>query len=264
MRLLSPRKAIRALIAVALAVLALALPSLASAQDPRDLHYVLAPLGPTVGTVMLIHGGGWQASTDPVVKGQNPQRPYFAQSFGWEQHAVGYREGELGIRDLLRWVDSLMAAHPERPFCVFGRSSGGHLALVVAQRRPQIDCAIVEGPSLYLSDIPKPWPPLPSPRGRIVFGDDGAYRLSPLVHTAGITQPVLIGHLDGDTTVPIEQSQWFDRNDTTTTLQVVTGPGPHAGFTHAPNGITEESWTAWVDDQQALLAGLSAVPPPAP
>lgn len=235
---------------------ALALPSTAAAQEPQDLYEVLEPSGPPVGTIMLIHGGGWRASDAHLLHGQNAQRSYFANVFGWEQDAVGFRAGEPGIRDLAHWVDTLMAADPERPFCVFGRSSGGHMALMVARRRPEIDCVIVEGPSLYISDIPKPWPLLSSTHPMDVFGDD-AYRLSPLVHARDYTQPVLIGHYDGDQNVPIGQSEWFVRRDPTAALQVVTGPGPHAGFTHAADGITEESWTAWVDDQQALLAALA-------
>ncbi len=165
MRRSIPRLAVRPLlIALALAgVLALPagqaqaalpfkLPTLKPKAPPTPvIPPVQAPLsadpsGPPVGTMILVHAGGW-AGHDGYAQGEllkNPGDLFLAR--GWRVVSIDYDEGPNGLQDLLNIAGAELARRSsDGPLCIYGESSGAHLALVAAARLRAIDCVIGVG-----------------------------------------------------------------------------------------------------------------------
>ncbi len=95
------------------------------------------------GTMVMVHGGGW-AGHD--VHAQQvlmaiPGRGLLDR--GWRVVSVDTKQGEGGLQNVLDAVDGEVARKTSNgPICLYGESSGAHLALVAAARRGTIDCVI--------------------------------------------------------------------------------------------------------------------------
>src|SRR5436190_518503 len=126
-RLENTEATMRARVVVCLALCLLASVAASSARaavPPQDQDYIRSPPGDPVGTLLVVQGGGWRVPTEQMHEALLRQRGYYADEFGWEMHSVGFRDGALSIRDVIRWYDRLRA-ETTGPICVFGRSSGG-------------------------------------------------------------------------------------------------------------------------------------------
>lgn len=119
-------------------------PAPASAQelDPPVVRTPAAPLG----TVLLLPGSGW-ASPTPAAQER------VLANVGDLYHDAGYRvaayDYAYGPAAALQSVRRAVVAEHRRlksgPLCVYGESSGGHLALLLANRMRIIDCVITFG-----------------------------------------------------------------------------------------------------------------------
>lgn len=113
--------------------------------DPAD--------GVARATIILLHGGGW-AGHSPVGQQllmKSPGELLLARD--WRVASVDYGEGTDGLQDVLNAVDAEVARRTSSgPLCIYGESSGGHLALVAAsRRRTVVDCVIGVGTPADLS-----------------------------------------------------------------------------------------------------------------
>src|SRR5690349_440691 len=114
----------------------------------------------TRGVMITIHGGAWISSGAQAMRAEAPDAARYAAQ-GWLVDNIDYRPGRYALRDTLAAYDSLRRAHPRLPICASGESSGGHLALMLAARRPGLACAIskagptdlVHFPAGYLADV---------------------------------------------------------------------------------------------------------------
>jgi hypothetical protein len=95
------------------------------------------------GTVILVHAGGW-AGHDGNAQDQLMTSPgnLFLQR-GWRVVSIDYDDGVDGLQDVLDTAGAELARGTgDGPLCIYGESSGAHLALVAAARLRAVDCVI--------------------------------------------------------------------------------------------------------------------------
>jgi acetyl esterase/lipase len=101
------------------------------------------PVGPARGTVIMVHAGGW-AGHDANAQGllaSNPGNIFLER--GWRVVSLDYEDGTAGLDDVLSAAGAELARKStDGPLCMYGESSGAHLALVAAARLRAIDCVI--------------------------------------------------------------------------------------------------------------------------
>jgi acetyl esterase/lipase len=112
-----------------------------------------APLAPAItadpdgaarGTMIMVHAGGW-AGHDTRAQELLMRSPgVLLREHGWRVVSIDYEEGKAGLDDVLRTVGAEIARKTSNgPLCLYGESSGAHLALVAAARRGrEIDCVV--------------------------------------------------------------------------------------------------------------------------
>ncbi|HEV2774179.1 MAG TPA: hypothetical protein VGV90_01175 [Solirubrobacteraceae bacterium] len=126
--------------------------SLGSLLKPKPAAPVIAPVaepvsadpaGPARGTMILVHAGGW-AGHDAHAQKLLMDRPgYLLLARGWRVVSIDYEEGTAGLQDVLNAAGNELARKSaDGPVCIYGESSGAHLALVAAQRLRAIDCVV--------------------------------------------------------------------------------------------------------------------------
>jgi len=102
------------------------------------------PDGKVRGTMVMVHAGGW-AGHDARAQELLMRSPgTLLRNHGWRVVSIDYEAGTEGLRDVLDTISSEIARKTSNgPLCLYGESSGAHLALVAAaQRGEEIDCVI--------------------------------------------------------------------------------------------------------------------------
>jgi acetyl esterase/lipase len=160
-----PRRPGRLLAASAAAIgLAAALPAGASAAPATWDEFAASGLPqPTVVhpaqgaqrmIMVAIPGGGWSAGTNTLLDlyGYMDWWTTLAQQKGITVHVITHRQGgfsgavPLEIADLGRQLGTIRQQNPNVPICVYGLSSGGHLAAMLQILRPDITkCVVSDG-----------------------------------------------------------------------------------------------------------------------
>lgn len=168
---------------------------------------------------MVIHGGAWTgagsgagdvAKTTAVAKRYNNR--------GWAVLNTDYRAGGVnGFIDVTNVFDALRKNLPRKtPICLYGESTGGHYAQLVAGfRGRQVACVVsIAGPADfvnfddgtdgagYILDV-----------FRHYFGDNlqDARVWSPVTYADRIASPVLLSGLINDIFVPKQQMYRMDK-----------------------------------------------------
>ena len=175
--------------------------------------------GPVRGTMVMVHGGGWagHSATGRDRLMANPGRQLLA--LGWRVVSIDYAEGTAGLDDVLKTIDSEVARKTGLgPLCLYGESSGAHLALIAASRRRSVDCVAGLG---ALTDLPR------YVRDAETSSDDQAGILAerigrffgttraalapwnPVAVARSIRADVLLLHEAGETLVPATQGTRF-------------------------------------------------------
>lgn len=180
--------------------------------------------------VMLIHGGGW-TGPDPKQFAATEGVAAAYRAAGYATLVVDYRRGAKGVADVNRfYVQARRAVGPRLPICAAGGSAGGHLALVLAARHPDLACAIsLAGPtdlvSLSRAD-PQTGAELAS-----LFGSGRLDALSPARHAGRIRARLLLVYAANDPIVPVAQGREMARARPGSDL-IVLPPGPET-FVHS-------------------------------
>lgn len=104
--------------------------------------------GPAKGVILLLHGGGWSAVGIGGVASERTEADQW-RSRGWRTINATYRACGLSGGDALWFHDRIAKLYGSSlPFCTSGQSAGGHLALIVAAFRSDVDCVVDEaGPT---------------------------------------------------------------------------------------------------------------------
>jgi acetyl esterase/lipase len=127
------------------------------------------PAGRAHGTMIMVHGGGWAGHDVHAqqVLMEIPGKGLLAR--GWRVVSVDTKEGKGGLQNVLETIDSEIARKTSNgPMCLYGESSGAHLALVAAARRRAIDCVIGLGTPTDLPRYESEGPTSSEPRVRQV------------------------------------------------------------------------------------------------
>ena len=210
-----------------------ALGSLDSSGAGNRFYEVYDSVGPARGTMLLIHGGGWQDN-----RGTESARYYDATaalSFaagGWRvvniSYTPGYRAGAKPnptpmLRDVVAFYDQIRSAFGGS-VCAYGQSAGAHLSAMLAVERPTLTCAALDAAP---TDLPTMFPRT-NAQGFITgtFGTDSSTlaQWSPARDwRPDIRTPVWATFAQTDPTVPPQQGDVFHAVDPKANIAVVPG-----------------------------------------
>jgi acetyl esterase/lipase len=164
------------------------------------------------GTVIMVHAGGW-AGHDGYAQDQLMKSPgnLFLER-GWRVVSVDYNDGTEGLQDVLNVAGAELARSTgDGPLCIYGESSGAHLALVAASRLRAIDCVIGLGTPADLTLYQAQGSVSPDARVRLVVSQINKFFGTTLEQNApwnlvalapSIHADVLLLHEADDTIVP--------------------------------------------------------------
>lgn len=242
--------------------LALGLALVATAPAAATPARVPQPADPTA-VVVLVPGSGFNGAGVA-----NAARMSFREDvwrrWGFRTAVASYRRGRAGLVDVTRRVRSLSAAFPDLPLCVYGESSGGTWALLVAARSGDVDCAVVlaaptdqetlaasaDGPARHLGgDV---WPRYFGPPE-----DDDYYEPLDVWTELVPAVPLFLAYSAGDRIVPVQQGRIFA--DALGLDVQVLGRGRHQ-FVHAQ--VDPLDFVTARRAARALVDGVVLSPPP--
>jgi acetyl esterase/lipase len=194
-----------------------------SQQNPPSGPYAGAP---PRGYVLLVHGGGWKLVGSGMAGLMNPTADRLNRA-GYATLNVDYRAGSRSLHDVLGFYDELRArVGPRAEICIYGDSAGGNLALLVAQRRPDVACVIAEAAPTDLAALPHGPGDLGRTARRLFKGALRAW--SPAARP--LKQPALLAYGRRDSVVPYDQGRRMLRRAPRATL---TGMRPgRAAWVH--------------------------------
>lgn len=181
--------------------------------------------GNPVGVVMLLHGGGWQPSVSGFEQ-QKASAGYF-QNQGYATVAIGYDAGAKGFQQVVDVYGAARKRYPDLPVCATGISAGGHLALMLATREPDLACVVALSAPTDLTTLAAQ-----DPQGEegyqaavTAFGHDQLAKFSPVNYAARIKAKVLMFEAETDPVNPAEQGRELARALPSAELLVLP-PGP--------------------------------------
>ena len=108
---------------------------------------------PPRGLLILLHGGGWFSNGGGAAEALRGEADRW-RARGWRTVNSSYRPCGSSLTDALSLYDRVRDTYGgATPVCTLGQSAGGHLALMIAARRPGgLSCAINQaGPTDALS-----------------------------------------------------------------------------------------------------------------
>jgi acetyl esterase/lipase len=188
---------------------------------------------PPKAVVMLIHGGSWKGIDPAAFKATLAIATIF-QNLGFETVTVEYRRGAQGISDvqrLYRHVRQRVGTHSA--ICAVGTSAGGHIALMLAVRNPDLACVIdLAGPTNLPALRTDPGGSTAYHIALNAFGNGPLTELSPALHTSSIKAKLMLIYAANDPLVPVAQGREMARADPGAKLIVLppgTAPFVHTG-----------------------------------
>ena len=232
-----------------------ALPPLGRKPPPPPAPPAIAPVAgpisndpaaaPARGTMIMVFGSGW-AGHSAEGRDMLIDRPGgLLVQRGWRVVSIDYDEGPDGLQDVLDVAGAEIARKTsDGPLCIYGESSGAHLALLAASRLRAIDCVVGLGTPTdllrYMTDGAA------SADGRVglvvsqigrLFGTTPAELgpWDPVALTSSIRADVLLLSEGDDTIVPVEHSLRFkEARPTTQLVQLEAGDpaDPASRFVH--------------------------------
>ena len=163
------------------------------------------------GVIMLLHGGGWKENIEGYA--QQVRAGISLQDRGYATVAVGYDEGALGFRQIEAVYAEARERFPNVPVCAYGISAGGHLAMMLATREPDLTCVIdLVGPVDLTTLADQDEEGDEGHQDAIeAFGKDKLAAYSPIRFADRIEADVLMILAEDDPVVPVEQAHQLER-----------------------------------------------------
>jgi dipeptidyl aminopeptidase/acylaminoacyl peptidase len=208
--------------------------------------------GDPAGLIMLLHGGGWQ----PSRAGYEEQRQNAGrlQDLGYATVAIGYSEGARGFRQIQDVYSEARRRYPDLPICASGTSAGGHLALMLATREPDLACVVdLSGPIDLRTLAEQDEEDDEAHREAVkAFGKDELAKYSPVRYADRIKAKVLMIIAEADPVNPVEQGDELERALPDAELLVLPEGPVQAPFSHF-GGVTPEAQDEVVQRQLAFI-----------
>lgn len=163
-----------------------------------------------LGVVITIHGGAWLAVGAVPMNAMRPEVERFS-SRGFQVVNITYRPGLAGVGDVLAAYDRARARVGRRTaICALGHSAGGHLALMLAARRPNLACVVAKAAP---TDLPSLGGSLQAEQARAyavgAFGAEGLAHYSPARLSSRV--PALLVNAREDAVIPPSQLRRYRR-----------------------------------------------------
>jgi acetyl esterase/lipase len=114
----------------------------ARADDSRVHDAILRDVPRAYGTVVLVHGGGWSGPNQRHQWNLDWWPGSLFRAARWNTATIDYAAGKAGLDSVAGEVRAALDRAPRQTVCVYGESSGGHLALLTAAWIPQVRCVI--------------------------------------------------------------------------------------------------------------------------
>ncbi len=203
------------------------------------------PAGPVRGTVVMVHAGGWaghDANAQDLLS-KSPGNIFLER--GWRVVSIDYEDGTAGLQDVLNAAGAELARNSaDGPLCLYGESSGAHLALVAAARLRSIDCVIGLGTPTDITLYQAEASVSADARVRLVASQMSRFFGTTLQETAPwnlvalaptIHADVLLMHEADDSVVsPLHAARFAAARPTTQTLELEAGDpnNPDDDFMH--------------------------------
>lgn len=183
---------------------------------------------------MLIHGGGWRG-IDRTAYAQEVARAQTFERLGYATLTIDYRAGVAGLADADRYYAQARRRFGALPICAYGESAGGHIALTLAVRHPDLACAISLAGPTDLAALPvEPGAKLVTNFALDAFGANRLAEYSPALHADSIRARLLVVAAANDPLVPVEQA-WLMTRAHPATRTIILPAGDLAGeFVHGP------------------------------
>jgi acetyl esterase/lipase len=165
------------------------------------------PDGTPAGLVMLLHGGGWQRSDSGYEEQKEAAKAL--EEEGYTTVAVGYDEGATGFSQVVQVYRTAREHYPNLPICATGLSAGGHLALMLATREPDLTCVVTLSAPTDLTTLGEQDPEGDEAYEAAVtaFGKDQLAKFSPVRYADRIRAKVLMIQAEDDPLDPPGQGQ---------------------------------------------------------
>ena len=246
-----------AITVLAVALLALAAPATAPAAGVPDRAPITSPAaGQASGTVILIHGGAWVHHGPARAMRQHRRHAARLNRLGFDTFSITYRSGAQALPDVVAFYDALRRRRGDRePVCSLGDSAGGHLSLMLAARRPGLDCAISRGAPTDLRFADGIWRPAVE---RLLAPHAPLASISPVFFARRLAGRVVASHAHHDPLVDHSQLVRLRRASGGAIKTITLPPGRahyvHAGVNAAALGGLEH------DEAQLLRTAASLVP----
>jgi acetyl esterase/lipase len=191
-------------------------------------------IGPTRGTMIVIHGGAWQDQRGNARRMMATTALAF-RALGWRVVNIGYSplqprgvkpDPRPMLRDVVAFYDQIRRAFGG-PICADGDSAGGYLAAELAIQRPSLSCAIpnaapLDLPTAVQQTVPEIRPFIPQTFGS---SQSDLIKYSPARqwHSNVDHTPIFATAASNDTVVPPAQLRAFAAADPSADVAVVPG-----------------------------------------
>jgi dipeptidyl aminopeptidase/acylaminoacyl peptidase len=175
--------------------------------------------------VMLIHGGGWQPNRAEYEGEKAAGKALNGQ--GYATVAIAYDTGARGFKQIVATYRVARQHYPNLPICANGISAGGHLALMLAIREPDLACVETLSAPTDLTTIAQQDPSGDEGYQAAVeaFGPRQLARWSPVRYADKIKAKVLMVIAASDPVDPVAQGEELAHALPGSQLMVVP-PGP--------------------------------------
>lgn len=193
------------------------------------------------GIVLLVPGSGFVGAPRRIAAAMRLP-PAIWHEWGLRTRVAAYRGGATGLADVGAALGAVHRAFPRSPVCLYGESSGGTWALVVAARDPRVRCVVVAAAPTDQES----WARSTSRAARSLarrkwpqyFGadphQDNAFEPYDVWGAERPRIPVLGYYAAGDPIVPVQQGRIFARADPGARIRVL----PRGAHRFIHSGVT--------------------------
>ncbi len=236
--------------------------SLGASGAGHRFYEIYDSIGPTRGTMIMIHGGAWEDQRGQARRMMAASALAFRQ-LGWRVVNISYSplqprgvkpDPRPMLRDVAAFYDQVRRAFGG-PICAYGDSAGGYLAAELAIQRPSLSCAVPNAAPLDLPTLVNQTAAVIRPFIPQTFGTSQSelikYSPSRQWRSSVDHTPVFATAASNDTVVPPTQLRAFAAADPSANVAVVPGATADSG--------DAVKWEHSFVNRSALLARLTSL-----